>query len=233
MRFLNTLKNDIRFQIKYGFYFLYAFFSVVYVAVLMITPSEYKNTVASLIVLTDPAMLGVFFIGGIWLLEKGEGLHRFWTISPLRPIEYIFAKSISLAILSTAAADLIVLIAMGKGIHFVSLSFSVFIGAVVFNLIGLAVSSYARSVNHYIIIVTFPAVFLTIPPVLTAFGVAHPLLEICPGTALWHLIAGSMDMTKKTSGLTWINLILWFGLLLYLTNLRIGKALQSEGGEGA
>ena len=25
MRLLNALKNDIRFQIKYGFYFLYAF----------------------------------------------------------------------------------------------------------------------------------------------------------------------------------------------------------------
>ena len=34
MRLLNALKNDIRFQMKYGFYFLYAFFSAVYIAVL-------------------------------------------------------------------------------------------------------------------------------------------------------------------------------------------------------
>ena len=77
MKFFNALKNDIRFQIKYGFYFLYAFFSLIYMAVLWIMPSEYKNMTASLIILTDPAMLGIFFIGGIWLLEKREGLHRF------------------------------------------------------------------------------------------------------------------------------------------------------------
>lgn len=132
MRFFHALKNDIRFQIKYGFYFLYAFFSVVYIAVLILVPSEYKKMTASLIILTDPAMLGVFFIGGIWLLEKGEGLHRFWSVSPLRPIEYILSKSISLAILSTISADLIVLIGMRSIVRFVSLSFRVFIGAVAF-----------------------------------------------------------------------------------------------------
>ena len=62
MRFLNTLKNDVRFQIKYGFHFLYAFFSVVYIATLKITPLEYKNLIASLIILKDSAMLGIFFI---------------------------------------------------------------------------------------------------------------------------------------------------------------------------
>ena len=108
MRFFHALKNDIRFQIKYGFYFLYAFFSGVYIAVLLLIPSQYKIMAASLIILTDPAMLGVFFTGGIWLLEKGEGLHRFWSASPLRPCEYILSKSISLAILSTISADLIV-----------------------------------------------------------------------------------------------------------------------------
>lgn len=73
MRFINALKNDVRFQIKYGFYFLYAFFSAVYIAVLVVTPPVYQKIVSSLIVLSDPAMLGVFFVGGIWLLEKGEG----------------------------------------------------------------------------------------------------------------------------------------------------------------
>lgn len=233
MRFLNTLKNDLRFQVKYGFYFLYAFFSVVYIAVLRITPSAYKNMAASLIILTDPAMLGIFFIGGIWLLEKGEGLHRFLSVSPLRSMEYILAKSISLAILSAISAELIVLIGMGSIPHFVFLTFSVFVGAVVFNLIGLLVASYARSINHYMIIVLLPTVFLSIPPVLTAFGITHPFLEIFPGTVLWRMIIGAIDRTKNINGLMVPVLILWLGLLLFPVNKRIGAALRSEGGEGA
>ncbi|SCJ89114.1 Fluoroquinolones export permease protein Rv2687c/MT2761 [uncultured Eubacterium sp.] len=233
MRFLNALKNDFRFQIKYGFYFLYAFFSVVYIVVLLITPAEYKHMTASLIILTDPAMLGIFFIGGIWLLEKGEGLHGFWNISPLRPLEYILAKAISLAALSTVSADLIVLIGMGSMAHFVDLSFSVFFGAVVFNLIGLMIASYAHSVNHYMLIVCLPTAFLSMPPVLTAFGITHPLLELFPGTALWHMIAGTIGMTRSVNGRTAMVLIIWLGLLSFLTNKRIGAALQSEGGQDA
>lgn len=232
MRFFNALKNDIRFQIKYGFYFLYAFFSLVYMAALWIMPSEYKNMTASLIILTDPAMLGIFFIGGIWLLEKGEGLHRFWSISPLRPLEYLLSKSISLAVLSTVSAELIALAGLKGRFYPVSLSLCVFWGAVVFNLIGLLVASYARSVNHYMIIVVLPTVFLSIPPILTAFGIRHPILELFPGTALWHMIAVSLHQTENTKVWWWVNLILWLGLMLVLANRRMSTALQAEGGEG-
>lgn len=232
MRFINALKQDMRFQIRYGFYFLYVFFSAVYIAALFVTPAEYKKMAVSLIILTDPAMLGIFFTGGIWLLEKGEGLHHYWCISPLRPIEYVLAKSISLAILSTISADLIVFIGMGNIVHLASLSASVFFGAAVFNLIGLILASYARSVNHYMLIVSPPTAVLFIPPVLTAFGMTHPLLELFPGTALWRLIANSVGVTVNMSGLTGIVLIFWFAVLLFFAVKRISAALRCEGGEG-
>lgn len=233
MRFLNTLKNDIHFQVNYGFYFLYAFFSLVYIAVLLIIPSDYKSITASLIILTDPAMLGIFFMGGSWLLEEGEGLHSFWSISPLRTMEYIMAKSISLAILSSVSAVLIALLSMRCIIHPLLLFFSVLSGAVVFNFIGLMTASYARSVNQYMIIAALPAVVLSIPPVLTAFGITHPLLEIFPGTALWHMIAVSMGMSQNSTSRTWMVLIFWFGILLFFANRRIGTALQWEGRENS
>ena len=122
MRFLSALKNDIRFQVKYGFYFLYAFFSAVYIGVLAMVPPAYRDAVAALVILTDPAMLGIFFIGGIWLLERGEGLHRFWCVSPLRPVEYVLSKAVSLAVLSTVSADLIALVSLGRGVHLAGLS---------------------------------------------------------------------------------------------------------------
>ena len=108
----------------------------------------------------------------------------------------------------------------------------VFWGAVVFNLIGLLVASYARSVNHYMIIVVLPTVFLSIPPILTAFGIRHPILELFPGTALWHMIAVSLHQTENTKVWWWVNLILWLGLMLVLANRRMSTALQAEGGEG-
>lgn len=231
MRLMNTLKNDIRFQINYGFYFLYAFFSTVYIVILRMTPIEFKGIVGSLIVLTDPAMLGIFFIGGIWLLEKGEGLHRFWRISPLRSVEYVLGKSISLAALSTLSADLIVWMGMGRINHFLYMSVGIFIGAVVFNLIGLIVATYARSVNHYMLIAVLPSIFVSMPPLLTAFNFTHPVLEVFPGTALWRLIVNAMNSSLQINGWIGINLCFWLVFLLFLANKRIEVALQSEGEE--
>lgn len=217
------------FRLNMDSIFYMLFFSIVYIIALMLTPLDYKPMVASLIVLTDPAMLGIFFIGGIWLLEKGEGLHQFWCISPLRPIEYVFAKSISLALISTIAAELIVLIGMGNKIHFVLLSICVFLGAVIFNLIGLIIASYAHSVNHYMMIVVLPTIFLLIPPILCAFGITHIFLELFPGTALLHLIVGCIDTTSKVKNVSWFVLILWLIIISIFAIKRIRIAMQTEG----
>lgn len=178
-------------------------------------------------------MLGMFFIGGIWLLEKGEGLHKFWSISPLKTIEYILSKAISLSIISTISSILIVIIGTGKTSGLLYLLASVLIGSIVFNIIGLIVASYARSVNHYMIIAVPPTLLLSVPPLAVAFGFRHPLLGVFPGTALWNIIAGATDITESTSIWHWIILTAWVGIALLIANHRIPNAMQSEGGEKA
>ncbi|KPU44436.1 hypothetical protein OXPF_19300 [Oxobacter pfennigii] len=231
MRFLSALINDIRYQIRYGFYFLYAFISAVYIAVLFVCPDKYKRIAASIIILTDPSMLGMFFIGGIWLLEKREGLHEFWGISPLRPLEYILSKAVSLSIISTLSATLIHILGFQETKNYMLLSVSVFIGSMIFTIIGLIMTSYANSVNQYMLIVTPPAILLTIPSILTAFGISYPFFDVLPGTALWRMIACSLDISDKPSIWLWIVLALWLGMILYLANKRIPAAMRVEGGE--
>lgn len=231
MRLLFTLINDIRYQVKYGFYLLYAFISAVYVAVLFVTPAEYRKIVASVVILTDPAMLGMFFIGGIWLLEKEEGLHMFWRVSPLKGLEYIISKAVSLSVISTVSATLIVLIGLQETTDYVCLSIGVFIGSFVFTTIGLTVASYARTVNNYMMIAMPPTMLLSTPPILAAFGVSHPILEILPGTALWRVIGFSIGMTNNAGMRLWIILAIWLGIALVFANRRIPAALQTEGGD--
>jgi fluoroquinolone transport system permease protein len=231
MRFLSALKNDMRYQAKYGFYFLYAFISAVYIAIIFFVPSEYKGTAASVIILSDPAMLGVFFIGGIWLLEKREGLHKLWRVSPLRPIEYIVSKAASLSLISTFAAVLIALIAFRGACKYILLSASVFVGSMIFTLIGLILATYARSVNQYMIIVTPPAIILVTPAVLAAIGISHPVFDMLPGTALWRMIAYALNIADRYAGWLWLVLAVWFGSAILLGAKRIPIAMLAEGGE--
>ncbi|MCL1917870.1 MAG: ABC transporter [Peptococcaceae bacterium] len=233
MRFFSALKGDIRYHIKYGFYFLYMFISALYIIGLFMCPYEYKGFAASIIILTDPAMLGSFFIGGIWLLERQEGLHRFWGISPLKPLEYVLSKAVSLAFISALSAVLIVAIGLQETHNYLLLTASVFMGSVVFNIIGLIIASYARSVNHYMLIAIPPVTLLTVPSLLTAFGSIHPLLEISPGTALWRMIGYSLGIADTPVLWVWGVQVLFAALGLYYANCRIPAAMQTEGNQKA
>lgn len=229
MKFLTALINDIHYQAKYGFYLMYLIFSILYTAALFLCPQEYRKTAASLIVLTDPAMLGSFFIGGIWLLEKGEGLHKYISILPLSGTAYIFSKAVSLAIISTLSADLIVLIGLRIPINFFVLSTGIFTGSMIFTTTGLMIASCSRSVNHYMLLVSPLEVFVTLPPVLAVFGITHPVLNLTPGMALWHLICNSVGMSGTSIIGLYPILALWLGLLIFLACRRIPKAMQTEG----
>lgn len=231
MRLFSAFANDVRYQVKYGFYFIYALITALYIVILFIIPVEYKKTVASVIILTDPAMLGTFFIGGIWLLEKGEGLHNYWGISPLRPVEYILSKAVSLSVISTLAAGLIVFIGLKKQADYLILCISVFIGSMVFTSFGLWIASYARSVNHYMIIVTPLEIFISLPPILEAFGLSLPFFDVLPGVALWRMIGHSIGINSGETIWLYIILILWLGIALLLTTKRIPVTMQTEGGE--
>lgn len=231
MRFLSTFKNDVRFQMKYGFYFLYAFFSILYIAVLFLFPPEYRKTAAAVIVLTDPAMLGSFFIGGIWLLEKGEGLHSYYGISPVRPAEYIMSKALSMAIISTVSANLIIMTGLGEMADYVTLTIGVLTGSMFFTVAGLIIASYSRSVNHYMLIVSLFEVIVALPPILAAFGISHPVLDLLPGMALWRMLGYSIHMTDRLDLWIYFILILWLVIAVLFANGRIPKAMLMEGGE--
>ncbi len=231
MRFFSELINDIKYQIKYGFYFLYLFISAIYVAILLLCPSDIRQKIASIIILTDPVMLGMFFIGGIWLLEKNEGLHRFLTISPLKTMEYILSKVVSLSIISTLSAVIIALIGLNSPVNILGLIIYVFVGSMNFTALGLFVSSYSRSVNHYMLIASLPATILTSPAILAAFFIYNPILNILPSIALWHGISYSLRLTEIFDIWSFVILILWFLIILLVSNVRISIALKAEGGE--
>ena len=61
MRICNLILWDIRFQIKYGFYFLYTVLTVLYLAVILSLPTAWRQTVATVLIFSDPAAMGLFF----------------------------------------------------------------------------------------------------------------------------------------------------------------------------
>ncbi len=58
MRVKNLFGADIRFQAKYGFYFLYGVLTVVYIAVLLALPRSLREKAAAVFIFSDPAAMG-------------------------------------------------------------------------------------------------------------------------------------------------------------------------------
>ena len=72
MRLKSLFLLDMRFQAKHGFYFLYVVLTVIYAAVLLAVPESWKEKTAVILIFSDPASMGLFFMGAIVLLEKSQ-----------------------------------------------------------------------------------------------------------------------------------------------------------------
>lgn len=114
MRLRSLFLLDMRFQAKYGFYFLYTIFTVIYVTVLFALPENWQEKAAVILIFSDPAAMGLFFMGAIVLLEKSQHTPCAFAVSPVRPMEYIIAKVSSLSAISLVAARY-VLLCFGNG----------------------------------------------------------------------------------------------------------------------
>ena len=67
MRIRSLIIGDVRFQFKYGFYLLYLFFSVLYISLVYIFPVSWRERAAILMIFSDPAAMGLYFMGAIVL----------------------------------------------------------------------------------------------------------------------------------------------------------------------
>ena len=89
MKLRRLVCGDIHFQWKYGFYFIYFVLTVIYVFGITALPDNWKHNAAAIMIYSDPAAMGLFFMGAIVLLEKSQkptenftvlsiyGLHEF------------------------------------------------------------------------------------------------------------------------------------------------------------
>jgi fluoroquinolone transport system permease protein len=221
----------MRYQFKYGFYFLYVIVSAAYIAILLMLPAEIRRQGTAVIIWSDPAALGFFFIGGILLLEKGEGLHSYFSIVPVTTGEYILAKVLSLSIISTLVGLAIASFALRGQIDYLLLTLGLLAGSALFTLFGLAVGSMARSVNHYLALGVPVGIFLMSPSVVVVFGLTHPLLEVLPSTLLLRVLYISLGLAVPYSGLlAMVGLLTWLLPAYWLAKKRFILCLQRTGG---
>ena len=224
MRLKALILGDVRFQIKYGFYLVYLFFSILYIGILFALPLAWRHTAAILMIFSDPAAMGLYFMGAIVLFEKSERVLNSVAISPVKPCEYVISKLVSIGCIST-----IVAVAIGASNDVITRPFyflaGIFLCSCLFSAIGLIVACRISSLNQFII-ATIPAeLIINLPSIAWLFGYQKSWLLYHPGVSLIELLRGSGNGLQAL-----IILMLWTLFFTVLAEKTVKKMMKSVGG---
>ncbi|WP_273834873.1 ABC transporter [Halococcus sp. PRR34] len=147
----SMLAWDVRLQRRYGFYAVYAILTVVFVLGLRAVGPGLRTDAAVLLIVTDPTVLGFYFIASIVLFEKEEGVLDALTVSPLGDRGYLVSKVISLSLLAVVAATSVAVFGHGSPWGLAILVVGVALSASLFVLVGFVAVARFDSINEYFI----------------------------------------------------------------------------------
>lgn len=223
MRLGRLVLWDIRFQEKYGFYFLYAVLVAIYTIVLFAVPVSWKEKTAAILIFSDPASMGLFFMGAIVLLEKSQHTPSALAVSPVRPIEYIIAKVCSLSAVSLVAAAVLALAAGVDNLHIVLLG--TVISSMVFTLLGIIVATKIISLNQFILWTVPIEIVCFVPAILHLFKITPAWLRYYPVNVCMEMVSG---YTPSAIGI--LMVMVFMAVLLVLSKYSVLKMWNSTGG---
>ena len=189
---------DFKLLIKYNIVTIAIVIAILYILLLRSLPFTNLDYLSILLVISDPAMFGVLFIGVLVLYEKDNNTLNALIVTPLKPSHYLLSKAISLTVVAVPIALGIGLFGHGVDIGYFSFLVSVTLSSFIFVFLGFVVVSRSKSFNQFVI--KF-AVF-TIPvslPFLDLFGLIHSdLFYLIPLQATILLLKQSFNYNVES-----------------------------------
>lgn len=224
MRLKNLIIGDIRFQFKYGFYFIYIVLTLIYIIIINALPDAWREKAATIMIFSDPAAIGLFFMGAIVLFEKSERVLDSIAISPIKIEEYIISKVISLGLISTVVGTII---AVSSGVNnLLTVVLGVFLGSAFFTLLGLIIATNTSSLNQFLA-ATVPVELLSfLPPIFYMFGNDKPYMLIHPGCIIIRFIGGNSENMLFLL----IILLIWILVSYLFVHKYVERMFQTVGG---
>lgn len=191
-RFSALVLHEARMQFRYGIYFAYAFVIAFYVLLIWSMAEKLPAWAAGIIIFSDPAAVGFFFLGALMMLEKSEGVRLALGITPLTAKNYFWAKSVTLTSMATIAVVVMGLFLHGD-VRFEILLPVVVLTSIQYLAIGVPVARLFGTVTSYLI----GATFVLLPFVLPA---ALALKDPMPIWAMFFPAAAQLKLILISTG---------------------------------
>ena len=233
-RFTSTVRLDVLLQLRYGFYYAAAFTTLIWIGLLLPLPVSVLDLAVPLVIFTDLAVVGYYFIAGAVLFEKGEETLFALVSTPLRFREYLASKLITLTALAVVMSLVVVGVSYGYGFRAAFLVLGVIFMSVISLLVGFITVSPFDSISSYIIPSGIPLLVMGLP-LIHFLGLSEsPLLYLIPTQGSMLLLGAAFETASLAA---WQILyavlyqLLWIcGLILLAYQTFDRYIVSSKGG---
>jgi fluoroquinolone transport system permease protein len=180
----------------------------------------------TLFVLNDPAIIGLFFMGVAFLIERRQQVLSALFVTPVDHHIYIWSRVISLSIVGLICALVMAVAAVGFNFNWLHFSLGVFGISIICCLIGLYLACFTSEFLK-LMLGSIPILLLVLnPPLLNYFEVTSffpfNLMPIAGG--IWLLDNAMKEVASSTEILMgYISMAIWIGItyvLVYRTFMK-------------
>lgn len=213
-RLAASLWSQIVYQHRNGFYVASVVSIAMFVAILAALPDTFDDATLR-VMFTVFTVFAVqittfFFVGGILLLERGEGVLSALAVSPLTAGEYVMVRTVTLAALATLETAVLVL-ALAR-IEIDVGSFVVGTAALSLLLACAGVAFFARyaTLNEALAPSVLTTIALSLPVV--AFAWPSVAWNLHPTHAAMQLVASAVGMGRLFGVVEAVSLVGWFAV---------------------
>lgn len=232
-RIKNALIADLKFEQKQGFFTIYIIISFIYLLLLTQIPESYRQIVVPIVVFSDPSVLGLFFIGGMLLLEKEQGILQSIVVTPLKSMEYVISKLASLTIVALFAGLLISTLTYTGNVNYFYLVMGILLTSFFFTQIGILVACRSRVINEFFLRMIPWMLTLMAPAFLLIPYRESAILNLFPTIACLRLVYGAYHGLSFGAAALQIGfMILLNGGLLFVTTRKFEEHIVYGGQHG-
>lgn len=220
------LKKEITLQWRQGFWLVYFVVSAIYVIVLLNVPQKNRMLVSLVMILTDTTMLGVLFIGALVLLEKQQAVIHSLFVTPLKPTQYMWSKTISLSLIAVVMSILVYLPVWQFSAYTFMLLFTITFTAWTFAMLGLGLAAGVGTINQYFGLQMGISMLLTLPVIPYLILDQHPAFLFLPYIASLDIMLGAIEALPAWRLITDILFMgIWAYIAFRYTLSRVNKKL--------
>lgn len=224
-RLSSTMRWDARLQWRNGFYYVALVFVIIWLlilsqvpeALLASIPGESIAWLLPAFVLSNLLVGTFYFIGGLLLLEKGEGTLEAQIVTPLRSGEYLFSKLATLTALSLLENGLLVGITLGlrsrfwtdAGAFFTNLGPEMFL-TVFFFVTGVILAALILCLAGFLVVIRYDSVNeYLLPSILVTILLLLPLITYLASWSNFLLYLHPLQAVLLVLQAAWQDVAAW------------------------